>query len=193
VQRQVKQLFATPLWIYQVEDYRFLNKKLLVDSAEYKTGNHEFLDLPSEGIAELKKIVIGIVTEIAVENNWVYDNLNIRSRLNPMEPGEFDTPHHHPGSDMLGIYYINTPKNCGDIQFIDCRGSVSNMWKDPNITNDGIMRDGRVSVKIEPKPGMLLLFPNYLIHSVEPNFSNDTRISVVFEFRFINKGIENEY
>ena len=58
MQRQVKQLFATPLWIYQVEDYRFLNKKLIVDSAEYKTGNQEFLYLPIEGIAEIKKIII---------------------------------------------------------------------------------------------------------------------------------------
>jgi uncharacterized protein (TIGR02466 family) len=193
MRRQVKNLFVTPLWIYQIDNYRFLNKKLIVDSAQYKNGNQNFFDIPGEGIAELKKIVIDAVTEIGVENNWTYDKLNVRSRLNPMNPGEYDTPHHHPDADMLGIYYLNTPDNCGNIQFLDCRGSVSNLWKDPNIDSDGVSRDGRVCVKLTPEPGMLLFFPNYLIHSVEPNFSNEVRLSVVFDFKLINESICNGY
>lgn len=181
-------LFATPLWIFKVESPRFLNKKLLMDSHEYKIGDWDFLELPGEGIAELRAFVHESVGQVARERDWQYKTLRVRSRQNPMFPGDYDSPHHHPESDLLGIYYIKTPAGCGDIQFIDPRGSVPTRWKEPMIKNDGGFRSARAFFKITPESGTLLLFPSYLIHSVEPNKSDDMRISIVFEFRFDQEG-----
>ena len=35
---------------------------------------------------------------------------------------------------------------------------------------------------LEPKEGRIIMFPFYLWHSVEPNLSDDIRISVSFNF-----------
>ena len=177
-------LFATPLWVFKIEDPRFLNKKLQMDSTQYTIHNWDFLELPGEGIAELKDFVYNAAIQVAKERHWQYTNLQVRSRQNPMFPGDYDSPHHHPESDLLGIYYVKTPNNCGDIQFLDSRGSVATRWQDPLIKNDGAFRSARTFYKITPESGTLLLFPSYLIHSVEPNKSDDVRISIVFEFKF---------
>lgn len=186
-------LFATPLWVFKIEDPYFLNKKLQVDSTQYTLHSWNFLDLPGEGISELKEFVYNSVEQVARERNWEYSSLLVRSRQNPMLPGEYDSPHHHPESDLLGIYYLKTPNNCGDIQFLDSRGSVSTRWQEPLIQNDGAFRSARAFFKIKPESGTLLLFPSYLIHSVEPNISNDVRISIVFEFKFVQERNINEY
>ncbi|MEM7467528.1 MAG: putative 2OG-Fe(II) oxygenase [Pseudomonadota bacterium] len=36
---------------------------------------------------------------------------------------------------------------------------------------------------MEPKEGMMLIFPSYLTHMVEPHLSDDERISLSFNFR----------
>jgi uncharacterized protein (TIGR02466 family) len=185
-------LFVTPLWTFKVTDSAMLNRKLLVDSKQYKS-NSKFFDLLGEGVAELKEFVYNSATQVAREENWQYTDLQVSSRQNPMFPGEYDTPHHHLDSDLLGIYYVKTPDNCGDIQFLDSRGAISIRWQDKLVKDDGEFRSARAFVKIKPESGTLLLFPSYLIHSVEPNRSNDVRLSIVFEFKFINESVSHGY
>jgi ectoine hydroxylase-related dioxygenase (phytanoyl-CoA dioxygenase family) len=45
--------------------------------------------------------------------------------------------------------------------------------------------------QLEPKEGRIIIFPFYLWHNVEPNQSNDIRISA--SFNFIQKGFENAF
>ena len=40
----------------------------------------------------------------------------------------------------------------------------------------------RKEIHLEAKEGRIIIFPFYLWHSVEPNQSNDIRISVSFNF-----------
>ena len=43
-------------------------------------------------------------------------------------------------------------------------------------------------VRIEPKENRAIMFNSWLWHSVEPNMSNETRISV--SYNFIQKGFD---
>jgi len=43
-------------------------------------------------------------------------------------------------------------------------------------------------INLEPKEGRIIIFPFYLWHCVEPNKSNDVRISV--SFNFIQNGFQ---
>lgn len=182
---ETKLLFATPIWQVRFDDARMMNRMLLLDGMNYQAGDWGFLDLPGEGIAQLKKAVYDSAAAIAKERNIAYSDLQIRSRQNPMKPGEYDSPHHHPESDLLGVYYVKARPGSGDILFHDARGSVPTMWQDPLVVDDTNGRSGRVIYRVNPEEGKFVMFPGYLIHSVEPNLSDDVRMSIIFEFRFV--------
>ena len=114
--------------------------------------------------------------EPALGNMWA--NIN--------HPGGYNKPHMHPNTLFSGVYYIKTPPNCGKL-----------ICSDPRSGNQTVMP---VRVKGTPpkylwrechldvKEGRIIIFPAWMWHSVEPNESNDTRISV--SFNFIQKGFQ---
>jgi len=101
-------------------------------------------------------------------------------------PGGYNRPHIHPNTLFSGVYYIKTPPNCGEL-----------VCNDPRSGNQTVMP---VRVKgtppkhlwrechLEVKEGRLIIFPAWLWHCVEPNQSNDIRISV--SFNFVQKGFQ---
>ena len=92
------------------------------------------------------------------------------------EGDAWNQKHHHSNSDISAAYYVNAQDNCGDIVFYDPRPARLYKYpiaKGPNKLNATIN-------SIKPEPGLLVLFPSYLEHSVNPNLSNKKRIVVSF-------------
>ena len=101
--------------------------------------------------------------------------------MNDIPPGGYNAPHIHPNSLFSGVYYIKSPKNSGNLICNDPRPGVQ--------LNMPVRKTGQQPPKhlwrechLEPVEGRIIIFPFYLWHSVEPNQSNDTRISVSFNF-----------
>jgi len=103
---------------------------------------------------------------------------NMWANINP--PGGYNAPHIHPNSLFSGVYYIKAPKNSGDLVCNEPRaGAQLNMpTRKPGKPPKDLWRE----VHFEPKEGRIIMFPFYLWHCVEPNLSNDIRISVSFNF-----------
>ena len=94
--------------------------------------------------------------------------------------GGYNRPHVHPNSLFSGVYYIKTPSNCGKIVITDPRpGAQLNM---PTRINGEPPRHLWREVHLDAKEGRIIMFPSWLWHGVEPNQSNDIRISVSFNF-----------
>eukprot|EP01033_Poteriospumella_lacustris_P014078 gene14078-10057_t len=68
--------------------------------------------------------------------------------------GSHHAAHHHVHSAVSGVLYINTPPGSGDLVFFDPRGPLPPFGK---------------TLHIRPQAGDLVLFPGYLMHSVEPS------------------------
>lgn len=187
----MQNLFATPLWTFKISNSRMLNRKLLIDGMQFSTpGEWEFFNLPGEGITELKQFILESAASAAKDRRIEYKELQIRGRQHVRSPLESDIPHHHPSVDMVGVYYLQTPTNCGDILLHDSRGYVNDYWVDPYVLEENDLKNiagqsGKVCHRITPEAGKLIIFPNYVTHSVETNLSNDIRISIVLEFRFL--------
>jgi len=99
---------------------------------------------------------------------------------------EFVSPHAHPVHTVVGVYYIKTSENCGDLLLHDARGTTDFQIfyeKDKN----GNTLSYRSAYRHKPKAGELILFPAYVIHSVEPNMSDDARISIGLNFKNYEK------
>ena len=109
---------------------------------------------------------------------------NMWANINPKEGS--NQAHMHPNSLFSGVYYIKSNPQAGRLKIYDPRpGSQiimpvrkkgkppKHLWRDANL---------------DPFPGRIIMFPAWLWHSVEPNQSNEIRISV--SFNFIQQGFQ---
>lgn len=102
-------------------------------------------------------------TQLEITTMW--------SIINP--PGASNRAHIHPGSDWSGVYYVHAPTDCGDIGFWDPRTAhvMSNLSFEPGRTRP---RENWIKVTFTPEAGMMLLFPSWLYHGVDPNLATET-------------------
>ena len=111
-----------------------------------------------------KSINLGI-NEIAIPQMWI--NVNKKNDWNAI--------HSHGQYTLSGTYYVKVPKDSGQIVFRDPRPSaISNLFM-VNTFDKGEFR------KVKTIEGLLILFPSYLDHFVEPSNADEDRISISFD------------
>ena len=100
--------------------------------------------------------------------------------------GGYNRPHVHPNCLFSGVYYVKTQPQCGELVVEDPRPGIQIMLpiRKPGQPPKHLWRKAH----IEPIQGRLIMFPAWLWHCVEPNQSNDMRISV--SFNFIQEGFK---
>jgi uncharacterized protein (TIGR02466 family) len=95
-------------------------------------------------------------------------------------PGGYNKPHIHPNSLFSGVYYIKAEPNSGKLVCTDPRPGIQTVM--PKRKEGEPPKHLWRECHIEPKVNRILMFPSWLWHSVQPNESNDIRISVSFNF-----------
>ena len=100
------------------------------------------------------------------------------ANINP--PNAMNRAHIHPNSLWSGVYYVKTLPNSGDLKIDDPRSAAS-MSRPRQKEGPKPSRLWR-ETHFDPKPGRLIMFPAWLTHCVDPNNSNDIRISISFNF-----------
>ena len=107
---------------------------------------------------------------------------NMWANINP--PGGMNQSHLHPNCLFSGAYYVKSNPQAGRLKIYDPRPGVQlNL---PVRTQTKIPKSLWRDANLDPVPGRILIFPAWLWHAVEPNESDDIRISV--SFNFIQKG-----
>ena len=103
---------------------------------------------------------------------------NMWANINP--PGGYNAPHIHPNSLFSGVYYVKVPKNSGELVCNDPRPGIQTTM--PMRIKGKPPKHLWRECRIEPVENRVIMFPAWLWHCVEPNQSNDIRISVSFNF-----------
>jgi uncharacterized protein (TIGR02466 family) len=108
-----------------------------------------------------------------VDNMWA--NINPRYGYN--------RSHTHGNVLWSGVYYVQTPQNCGRIRFMDPREQAKVLL--PRFAKGARKPECWSEVYYEAVAGRLILFPAWLAHDVEPNLAEadgpaGDRISVSF-------------
>lgn len=88
--------------------------------------------------------------------------------------------HSHPNNFLSGAYYVKTPKGGDSINFHDPRAEAHVIA--PHVTESSTKNSSTVIVEVQP--GRLVLFPAWLRHSVDPNRSQEQRMSISFNLMF---------
>lgn len=103
---------------------------------------------------------------------------NMWANINP--PGAMNRAHMHPNALWSGVYYVKAPKNSGLLRIDDPRSSAA--MSRPRMKEGTPPKRLWREVSYEPVSGKLIMFPSWLTHSVDPNESDDIRISISFNF-----------
>ena len=131
---------------------------------------------------------IGKITdEIKIQNRY---GKNVKTEciamwVNVNRYKDYFSMHVHPHCDYSGVYYVNTPENCGTTNFIDPRKERrmlvnTDLWD----SSDDLTGSTADCLIITPKEGKLILFPCFLDHLSEPNLTHEPRISISFNIEF---------
>ena len=100
--------------------------------------------------------------------------------------------HNHTGCELSGVIYIKTPdvKGRRNIESkkgkMDSDGDISFVYNTASQRNHDIFEKGLVQVT--PTPGLMLMFPSYLVHTVYPFIGEGERRCIAFNatYRIIN-------
>ena len=110
---------------------------------------------------------------------------NMWANINP--PGGYNKPHIHPNSLFSGVYYVKTPPNSGRLICNDPRPGIQTCM--PNRKKGQPPKHLWREVNLQPQENRAIMFNSWLWHTVEPNQSNEDRISV--SFNFLQSGFDN--
>ena len=184
--------FPTPIYMFDIKD-QSLNTQLEKDIINWMNqdkgisrtnvkGWHSTTDMHTKPeYARLVKALYEAQNKIYQEENYESEPFlgNMWANVNP--PGGYNRAHLHPNCTWSGVYYIKTPEKCGELKLKDPRTGAemsSPKMKKSNTLPERLWRE----VTYIPVAGRCIMFPAWLIHCVEPNDSNDIRISVSFNF-----------
>lgn len=180
------QLFSTPVWgfilskeSYHAEDYLNEIKELAETEPSVKKSNmggfqtqdnlHKngvFREL-CDNLENYASVILkeyDIYTKPKISEMW--GNINRYK--------DFNASHVHSGV-LSGVFYLQTPENCGNLILIT-----------PTVRADAsFIREKNYVIK--PQNLACIIFPSWLEHYVEPNLSQEERISLSFNFIIPNE------
>jgi uncharacterized protein (TIGR02466 family) len=112
-------------------------------------------------------------TNFSIDNFWI--NISHKYASNDY--------HIHNNCDYSGCLYIQSDSNSGAIKL---NPNINNNTDWMNFLKDEYKNMYHIhpSVEFNPQEGVILLFPSYLMHKVNNNFSNKERISIAFNIKF---------
>ncbi len=184
--------FSTPVWASKIDNFKDVNLEILnyildlqqkdpdgIIKSNFSGWHSNNFDLNDQAPKNFVKAIKKNINSVLNDMNWDLDKQHVK--INSMwaiinEKGAFNQRHLHSNNDLSAAYYVSASDKCGDIVFHDPRPAPvfkRPISKSPNILNATIN-------SIKPEEGLLVLFPSYLEHSVNPNNSNSKRIVISF-------------
>lgn len=136
----------------------------------YADGDHVFLSNLFENIKiKVQEVYndLGIISKPVLKNYW----------FNCNTVDHFNLPHTHPYSFVSAVYYFKTPANSGNIVFR--RPDNFSLY----IENAHVDTPDNYRVFfVKSEENLLLMFPSYVEHYVEPSNSEELRMSLAINF-----------
>ncbi|MDQ0390459.1 TIGR02466 family protein [Labrys monachus] len=198
----VRGLFATPVAALEVPDAEILNTQLAAailarreETPSVQASNaggwhsdHKILEWGGPGVAHIVELAKGMAAQLTADRQGqrIRPAWKVQAWANVNTAGHANVCHYHAGSFWSGTYYV-ADGGCatdhtlgGEFEMLDPRGPGPGMYA-PALKfagEDGASVGGAEIIR--PKPGLLFLFPSWLMHQVRPYWGEATRISIAF-------------
>jgi uncharacterized protein (TIGR02466 family) len=189
-------IFPTPAFLCRLQNPEPLNRQLrdIILARELAEGGlvnsnvggwHSGRDLATWGGGAVDA-VLGAAMEIASKatrdrkGRPVRPTWQVECWANVNRKGHANKRHSHPGCYWSGAYYVDIGDGVGEdfggeFQFHDPRGGA--LLDNPAAR---IVATGDAVPLVRPEPGLFVIFPSWMLHSVRPYQAGGTRISIAF-------------
>ena len=155
-------------------------KEFLNDETKFVNFKNKVMDSVAEYLTPQLKF-----SKIEMLENWITNN----------KFTSYTDLHNHPRAFVVAVYYVDSAPKCGDLILIDPRSSIRwpeiqeyNVSYNTTSNRNTLETNGKRSFRISPEKDMLVIFPGYMAHSVEPNLNPTfVRRSVGMNFRVISE------
>ena len=128
----------------------------------------------AEGISEISQFSLDGELEAPVDID-----MDGGAWINLCRDGGYNKIHNHPDCHWSGVYYVSlgtlasdAPAGSGQIEFLDPRMGAMDVKLDGSNAFPKLVLD--------PKPGLMVIFPSWLYHYVNPFHGVGERISIAF-------------
>jgi uncharacterized protein (TIGR02466 family) len=157
-----------------------INKKLNTSDQKFNNDNcyritsFQLPDWLKEAIDKLLREIVELYQEDLVFNKVNLKNYDIHSWVNVNLPGSRNTMHSHIKAHFSCVYYIQGTET-GNLRLINPANVLGNC--NPSAP---WMRD----ISYSPKDRDLIIWPAWMPHEVETNFSDKNRINITSDIIF---------
>lgn len=138
----------------------------------WNSTSNAVLDAP--GFAGLNDRIRRACRTALIEMGVAEPAFRLQSWFNIHDRGGFNFLHMHDNVMLSGCFYLSVPAGSGNLVFRDPRPGVLNSFIKGNGPN------AHKDVQLKPRDGLLVLFPHWLEHYVEPHDANEARIAIPF-------------
>ena len=127
----------------------------------------------------LKSAFVSTANDLVQADSNTVDQVQI-ARAWPIayRDNEHHAPHHHGGTFVVGVAYIDVSEDSGDLLVQDPLSA--HFWINHN--DKRTYGSCRASVPITPVTGMIVVMPGYLVHSTEPKPPGKKRLIIATNF-----------
>ena len=191
-------LFSTPVIFDEIENSAVLNRQLeaaILARCDSDDGlrlsnrggwqsRHDFSDWSGEAGDRLLKQATDLASTYTTSTgNDVVARWLVDSWANVSGSGSFNMAHVHGATFWSCVYYVSVGEGEGGALILHDPRMPALRMHAPHYRFKDL--GAEVAVDIKPKPGMMILFPGWLSHHVEPWRGSGTRISVAMNIRAV--------
>jgi len=190
VNSNILELFPTPVFttmipenFSRVVNWFYTQQMTSTDPSNYGENSQNNYLLNEPECTDLKNYILQLVSSFGNSLGFEYKEYKFgQSWLSYKHPGQHHTPHAHPNSLISGVMYFgDNTKDTPAIRFHKLSMGVNTPTILPKVISDTRnFKYAQTTFDIQFTPGLLLLFPSYLVHSVPVNNSNKVRCSLAF-------------
>lgn len=131
-----------------------------------------------ESFSEFKSYILNNAFQALTHYNRVFELNNMWININ--KKNNYNLLHSHANAVISGVFWVKAPKNCGELVF-----TSPNEFVEHNLlvnANPEFKKQFNFlhTLNFTANEGWMVLFPSQLLHLVEPNESDEDRISIAF-------------
>lgn len=182
------ELFSIPCWQYLFSNFEKNLVILAVENYQSQKGTNQVSNhrgFQSEKnlhtvpeLFDIFQFICESSRQAANDLDLKFTNIEIIESWSNVNQGTDSYNHQHIHQGVLsGVFYLDAPEGSGNLVIVN--PSMNTLWAGYTRINTRNKYTSE-AIRIQPKDGLLVLWPSYIPHSVETNTQNIKRISIAF-------------
>lgn len=163
-----------PRWVAAVQAMRAASPRPAGRTNRHGWNSEDMAVLEQPDFALLREAIRAACAVALAEMGQGTRAFELQSWINLHDRGGFNFLHLHESSLLSGSFYLQVPPGSGDFVFRDPRPGVIHGYV------KGAVPNGHGDVHLTPSTGLLVLFPCWMEHYVEPHGGDVPRITIAF-------------